>query len=102
MPRLYQRYAGTGHLRWAPHKRLRIELDGTYGPQRVFGFPSLNPPPSDFGDTGSFDVQLTIPSARLEPYVQYDAFFTDTAASPGLRQGTFSSHSMIAGIRLSF
>ena len=102
MPRLYQRYAGAAHLRWAPHRLLRIELDGTYGPQRVFGFASLYPPPAEFGDTGSFGVQLTLPGARVEPYAAYDFFTTDTPASPGLRVGTFSSNSFAAGLRIRF
>lgn len=102
MPRLYQRYSGTAHISWNPAKRFRMELDGTYGPQRIFGFASLFPPPADFGNTGTFGTRVTIPGARMEPYFGYDFFSTDTPASPGLRQGTFSSHSLFAGLRLYF
>jgi tetratricopeptide (TPR) repeat protein len=102
MPRLYQRYSGAAYVRMSPHKRLRLELNGSYGPQRVFGFPSLAPPPPDFGNTGSAGVRLTIPSARLEPYVSWDYFSTDTPASPGLRQGAFSSHFLTVGLRHRF
>lgn len=102
MPRLYQRYFGTAYLSWNPVKRLRLELNGTYGPQRIFGFDSLFPPPAEFGNTGSFGARVTIPGAWLEPYFGYDFYSTDTPASPGLRQGTFSSNSLFVGLRLRF
>jgi tetratricopeptide (TPR) repeat protein len=102
MPRFYQRYAGMAHLRWSPKGWLRVDLDGTYGPQRVFGFASLNPPIAEFGDTGSFGTQVTIPGGRVEPYLSYDYFATDTPASPGLQNGAYGSNVFAAGLRIRF
>jgi tetratricopeptide (TPR) repeat protein len=99
MPRLYQRYAGAAHFRWTPDKWLRIELDGTYGPQRVFGFPSLNPPPAEFGNTGSVGAQVTVPSGRFEPYITVISSHDARSRHPGRM---FSSNILAAGLRIRF
>ena len=79
-----------------------MELEGNYGPQRIFGFASLNPPPAEFGETGNFGIRVTTPIARFAPYITYDYFTTNTPASPGIEQGAFSSYLMSSGLRIRF
>lgn len=102
MPRVYQRYSGTAYLFWAMQKHLRLELGGSYGPQRVFGFRELDPPAASFENTGSFFSLLTVTGWRLQPYIGYSYFSTATPGSPGLRDGSYSSHAASFGLRLRF
>ena len=101
-PRLYQRYAGTGDVAWRLHKRVSLDLHGTFGPQRVFGFPELLPPPAKWGTTGSAGSRLTLQFARWQPFFAYDYFSTNTPAGPALPQGSYRSHLFATGFSLRF
>ncbi|HUQ49691.1 MAG TPA: tetratricopeptide repeat protein [Terriglobales bacterium] len=101
-PRIYQRIAGTAHAAWDPHRRVHWEFHGTFGPQRIYGFDSLNPPPPVFGATGSFGSQLSLNLGRLRPSLAYDFFATKTPASPGLRTGQYRSNVLSLGLSYRF
>ncbi len=101
-PHMYERYAATGHVSWDPHPRVHWELDGSIGPQRVTGFTALNPPPADFGVTGSFGTELSFRVGRWRPFVAYNFFSTATIASPGISDGAYRSHSFAAGLTYRF
>ncbi|MGH9601985.1 MAG: tetratricopeptide repeat protein, partial [Terriglobales bacterium] len=101
-PHKYERYAATGHVSWDPHPRVHWELDGSLGPQRVTGFTALNPPPNDFGLTGSFGTELSLRLGRWRPFVAYNFFSTATIASPGIADGAYRSHGFAAGLSYRF
>ena len=99
-PRVYQRYAGTGRISWNLHPKLQLDVNGTFGPQRIFAF--FNNPPAQWGTTGSFGTQLTLRLGRLTPYLAYDYFDTATAAAPGQVTGSYQSHSVVGGLAYRF
>lgn len=101
-PRVYERYAGTGHIAFDLRAKMHLELDGTFGPQRIFGFASLLPPPPKWGTTGTTTIQLRRDMGRLQPYLAYDYFSTATAAGPTLQNGSYSSHSFTGGFSWRF
>jgi hypothetical protein len=106
-PRVYQRYAGTGHITWDPGPKVHLDFHGTFGPQRIFGFASLNPPPAEFGNTGSVGAEIGFSLSWISPFVAYDFFSTATPAtttliSPGLGTGAYRSHSFVIGISHRF
>ncbi|HEU5336502.1 MAG TPA: tetratricopeptide repeat protein, partial [Terriglobales bacterium] len=101
-PRLYQRYAGTGLVAWRVHKKVSLDLHGTFGPHRVFGFSELMPPPAKWGTTGSAGSRLTLQFARWQPFFAYDFFSTNTPAGPALPQGSYRSHLFVTGFSLRF
>ncbi len=101
-PRVYQRVMGTGHLAWDPHSKVHVEVNGTFGPQRIFGFSQLSPPPANWGNTGSVGAQMALNMGRFRPYFGYDYFSTATAASPGLKTGSWTSYSAYFGFALRF
>ncbi|HUR36750.1 MAG TPA: tetratricopeptide repeat protein [Terriglobales bacterium] len=102
-PRLYQRVAATGRIAWDPHRRVHAEVNGTFGPQRIFGFAALNPPPASWGTTGSFGSQLTVNLGRFSPTLSYDYFSTETPASPALlTTGQWRSHVLSGGLVYRF
>jgi hypothetical protein len=91
-PRLYQRYAGTSTMAWTPNQAWRFDLGGTFGPQRIFGYPELNPPAPHWGTTGSLDVSSTYTRKAWSFTAGYNFFSTETASFPGLRSGAYQSH----------
>lgn len=101
-PRLYQRYSGNVVLGWTPTKRLRFDLGGSFGPQRVFGYPELSPPPAQWGTTGSLDVSTTYSWKRVTLTGGYNFFSTATASFPGLNNGTYESHGAVFDIAYRF
>lgn len=103
-PRLYQRVAGTGRIALDPHANVHFEVNGTFGPQRIFGFAALNPPPATWGTTGSFGAQLTLKIKRLSPTFAYDYFSTETPASAALlgTNGQWRSHVLSGGLTYRF
>lgn len=101
-PRVYQRYAGTGDLAWTVQKHFGFDLHGTFGPQRIFGFPQLSQPPAKWGTTGSVGSQLTFPFGRWQPYFSYDYFSTNTPAGPALPLGSYRSHVFMTGVAVRF
>jgi tetratricopeptide (TPR) repeat protein len=101
-PRVYQRVSGTGHAAWDPHTRVHLEVNGTFGPQRIFGFASLTPPPATFGTTGSVGAQATFHLGRLQPTFAYDYFSTATPAFPAQRNGQYRSNVFSLGLTYRF
>jgi tetratricopeptide (TPR) repeat protein len=101
-PRVYQRVSGTGHATWDPHTRVHFEVNGTFGPQRIFGFASLSPPPATFGTTGSVGSQVTLHFGRLQPTFAYDYFSTATPAFPAQRNGQYRSNVFSLGLTYRF
>lgn len=103
-PRLYQRVAGTGRMAWNPNAKVNLEVNGTFGPQRIFGFASLNPPPATWGTTGSFGSQLTLNLGRFSPAFAYNYFSTQTPASAALQgsTGQWKSHVLSGGLTYRF
>ncbi len=99
-PRVYQRYMGTGRLSWMPDPKVQIDLNGTFGPQRIFTFAGT--PRPEWGATGSVGSQVTFRLGRVSPYVAYDFFSTATAASPGLTNGSYRSHAFVVGLNHRF
>lgn len=99
-PRLYQRYAGTANLGWVTTPRLRFDLGGTFGPQRVFGYGELSPPARDWGTTGSVDLSSTYTYKALSLTAGYGFFSTETASFPGFTNGTYQSH--VASLQLTY
>jgi hypothetical protein len=91
-PRLYQRYSGTSRFAWIPSTAFRLDLAGNFGPQRVFGYPELNPPAPSWGTTGGVDLAATYQFRRLSLTPGYSFFSTETASFPGLNSGTYQSH----------
>ena len=101
-PRLYQRYAGTSSLAFMPNRAWRFDLGGTFGPQRVFGFGELNPPPASWGTTGSLDVSSTYTHKRWSFTAGYNFFSTETASAPGQRSGSYQSHGAVMQLTYRF
>ncbi len=105
-PRLYERISWTGHLRGEPSRYLEIDLNGTVGPQRVFGFTALDAPPAEFRNTGTVGTQLTFKLDRWTPFVAYDFFSTATPAFPAsqlvLQNGSYRSQSVVIGLNRRF
>jgi len=102
MPQTLQRYYGTAEIMWSPLKHLRTDFYGTFGPQRVYGFAALTPPPAVWGNTGSIGTRLTLTGHRFQPYVGYEYFSTGTPSSPGLVQGSYFAHYGYIGMRYRF
>ncbi len=103
-PRLYQRVAGTGRIALDPHAKVHFEVNGTFGPQRIFGFAALNPPPASWGTTGSFGSQLSLNLGRFTPTFAYDYFSTETPASAALlgTNGQWRSQVLSGGLAYRF
>jgi tetratricopeptide (TPR) repeat protein len=101
-PRVYERYAGTGHIAWELAHKVHIELDGTFGPQRIFGFAALQAPAAKWGTTGTTTLQVSKSFGRFHPYLAYDFFSTATAAGPTIQDGSYSSHSIFGGFSYRF
>jgi tetratricopeptide (TPR) repeat protein len=101
-PRVYERYAATGHIAWELPRKIHLQTDGTFGPQRIFGFASLQAPPAKWGTTGTVSAQISRNFGRLRPYLAYDFFSTATAAGPTLNDGTYGSHAITAGFAFRF
>lgn len=101
-PRLYQRYAGTGLVAWTLQRHVGLDVHGTFGPQRIFGFPQLAQPPAKWGTTGSVGSQLTFPLGRWQPFFAYDYFSTNTPAGPALPLGSYRSHLFVTGLAVRF
>jgi tetratricopeptide (TPR) repeat protein len=101
-PRLYQRVAGTGRITWNPHQRVNLDVHGTFGPQRIFGFAVTSPPPASWGTTGSFGSQLTLHLGRVTPFLAYDWFSTQTPAAPAQRTGQWGSNVISVGLSYRF
>ncbi len=101
-PRVYQRFAGAAHLAFQPDDHWYIDSNLTYGPQRLFGFASLDPPPTKWGNTGSFGSEIAY---RINDYrfsLAYEYFTTETPQSPGLRAGAYKSHVVAFGLSRRF
>jgi hypothetical protein len=101
-PRLYQRYAGTSTLAWTPNQAWRVDLGGTFGPQRVFGFAELNPPAAHWGTTGSVDLTTTYTHKAWSFTAGYNFFSTETASAPGLSSGSYQSHGAMLQLTYRF
>jgi tetratricopeptide (TPR) repeat protein len=101
-PRLYQRYSGNVNFGWAPAKPVRFNLGGSFGPQRVFGYPELSPPPGQWGTTGSLDFSSTYSWKKVVLTGGYSFFSTATASFPGLNNGTYESHSAVFELAYKF
>jgi hypothetical protein len=101
-PRLYQRVAGTGRIAWNPHARVNVDVHGTFGPQRIYGFAVTSPPPASWGTTGSFGSQLTLNLGRVTPYIAHDWFSTETPASPAQTTGQWRSNVISVGLSYRF
>jgi len=101
-PRVYERYAATGHIAWELPRKIHVEMDGTFGPQRIFGFASLSAPPAKWGTTGTMTLQVSRNFGRFQPYLAYDYFSTATAAGPTLGDGSYGSHVITGGFAYRF
>lgn len=101
-PRVYERYAATGHIGWELPRKIHLQTDGTFGPQRIFGFASLQAAPAKWGTTGTVSAQISRNFGRLQPYLAYDFFSTATAAGPTLNDGTYGSHAISGGFAFRF
>ena len=101
-PRVYERTSATGHIALEMKRQFHVELDGSFGPQRIFGFQALQPPPAKWGTTGTTTILVSKRIGRLQPYISYDYFSTATAAGPTLSDGSYSSHSVNGGFSLRF
>jgi len=101
-PRLYQRYAGTSALAWTPNQAWRVDLGGTFGPQRVFGFGELNPPAAHWGTTGSLDLTTTYTRKAWSFTAGYNFFSTETASAPGLSSGSYQSNGAMVQLTYRF
>ncbi|HSE48495.1 MAG TPA: hypothetical protein VLA96_04745, partial [Terriglobales bacterium] len=100
-PHEYQRVAGTGRIVFE-QSRFRMDVHGTFGPQRVQGFAALSPPPPEWGTTGSFGAELSGNFGRFRPFLAYEWFDTATAAGPGQSSGSYRSHSIVGGFTFRF
>jgi tetratricopeptide (TPR) repeat protein len=101
-PRLFQRVSGTSSLDWRVTPGFAWNLHGTFGPQKVFGFRLLEPPQPEWGTTGSAGTQFTLRRGGWEGFIAYDFFGTATAASPGLRNGSYRSQVFTLGFYFRF
>jgi len=101
-PRVYQRYAGVARLVFQPNQHWYIDSNVTYGPQRLFGFASLNPPPADWGNTGSLGSEVAYLINDFRFSLAYEYFNTETPASPGLLTGAYKSHVFTFGMTKRF
>ena len=101
-PRVYERYAGTGHIAWELPRKIHLDMDGTFGPQRIFGFAALLPPAAKWGTTGTMTLQVSRNFGRFQPYLAYDYFSTATAAGPTLGDGSYASHVITGGFAFRF
>jgi tetratricopeptide (TPR) repeat protein len=101
-PRVYERYAGTGHIAWELPRKIHLELDGTFGPQRIFGFDSLLAPPAKWGTTGTTSAQISKSFGRFRPFLAYEFFTTATPAGPTQTDGSYTSHVIMGGFSLRF
>jgi len=100
-PSEYERFSGNGRMVWE-QDRFRLDIHGTFGPQRVTGFRVLAPPPPDWGVTGSVGSELSMTFGRFHPFLAYDWFSTATPAFVGQTNGAYKSHSLVAGFAYRF
>ncbi len=101
-PRVYQRYYGAAHVAWNATSKLFIDANVTYGPQRLFGFASLNPLPPTWGNTGSFGTEWSYRIKDFRLSFAYDFFNTETPVSPGQTSGAYRSHVFTVGLSKRF
>ena len=101
-PRLYERYAATVRIAWELPSKTHLELSGTFGPQRIFGFASLQAPPAKWGTTGTTTAQISKNFGSFQPFLSYEFFSTATAAGPTIQDGSYSSHSINGGFSYRF
>jgi hypothetical protein len=100
-PSEYERFSGTGHMVWT-QGHYRLDVHGTFGPQRVTGFRQLAPPPATWGTTGSVGAELSATFGRFHPFLAYDYFDTATPAFAGQANGAYKSHSVVVGFAYRF
>lgn len=104
-PQRLERYAGTAHIGWDPNPHVRLDFNGSVGPQRVTGFPSLAPPPAVFAISGSGGVEMGLKFGRWRPYAAYYFFTTNSPSGitfPSVTNGAFQSHTFFVGLRVRF
>jgi len=99
-PQRFERYAGTAHIGWDPHPRVRLDFNGSVGPQRVTVFPP-DPSPAVFAISGSGGVELALKFGRWRPYAAYYYFSTNSPAGV-TASGAFQSQTFVVGLRLRF
>ncbi len=100
-PSEYERISVNGRMVWEQN-RYRLDMHGTFGPQRITGFAALLPPPPDWGVTGSVGAELSLNFGRFHPFLAYDWFSTATPAFAGQIKGAYKSHSLVAGFAYRF
>lgn len=120
-PQRLERYAGTAHIGWDPNPHVRLDFNGSVGPQRVTGFrigsistgpptealcsavPTTSgcPPPPQFAISGSGGVELGLKFGRWRPYAAY-YFFTTNSPAGITGSGAFQSHTFFVGLRVRF
>ncbi|MBI2679330.1 MAG: tetratricopeptide repeat protein [Candidatus Koribacter versatilis] len=100
-PSEYQRIAGTGRMVYEKD-RFRLDIHGTFGPQRVTGFRALAPPPPAWGTTGSVGTEISGTFGKFRPFIAYDWFDTATAAGAGQTNGAYKSSSLLVGFAYRF
>lgn len=104
-PRLYERIAAAANLNWNPQPPIHVDVSGTVGPQRIFGFASLGAPPAVFCNVGSLGVQFGYDVRSFTPIIRYEAFSSATAAfvTPGvLGNGSYRSQTLTLGLNHRF
>lgn len=93
-PRLYQRYAGDIRMHSDLPQAWVLAAHGTIGPQRIFGFAPLSPPPASWGATGSVGAEVSKAVKSWRYTLAYVYFTTETPSSPGLTTGSYKSHAV--------
>ncbi|MBI2683556.1 MAG: tetratricopeptide repeat protein [Acidobacteriales bacterium] len=93
-PRAYQRYAADIRITSNLPQEWYMNIHSTIGPQRLFGFAPLNPPPTQWGATGSAGIEVAKAIKTWRFALAYDYFSTETPASPGLNNGAYKSHAV--------
>jgi len=98
-PGLFHRPSAVAHFIWQMPHAFTFDSEGSFGPQRVS---TPTGPKPRFGPAGSFGVQLAKNMKQSRPFVRYDYFDTQTAASPAQQNGAYRSQVITFGMDIRF
>jgi tetratricopeptide (TPR) repeat protein len=105
-PGSYQRIAATGRMVWHVTPYMLLDVDGSYGPQRIANLPGIPGPDPAFRSTAAFGGTVAFTVKGFRPSVSYNYFSTDTAFGPGFtsaaKGGSYKAHAVTFGLSRRF
>jgi thioredoxin-like negative regulator of GroEL len=105
-PGSYQRIAATGRMVWNVTPYLLLDVDGSYGPQRIANLPGIPGPDPAFRRTFAFGGTAAFTVKGFRPSITWNYFSTDTAFGPGFtaaaQGGSYKAHAVTFGLSRRF